>query len=134
MKNKLTALLSQRGIRFIIIGGIATLIHATVYYYSINLFYYSPQASNVIGFTLSLSISYFGQRLWTFGDIDVKNENMAKLKFIISSFFSYALNTIWVFLNTSILTLNPNYSLIGIVFLTPVTTFIMQKYWVFKKN
>lgn len=131
-KNLKTNILKSRFLKFAIIGGIATLTHAINYLLFLKVFNISEYISNVIGFTFALSISYYGQRYWTFSDKKIQNENKTKFKFFISSLLSIILNTLWVFITVNMFNCKPEYAAFGIVFVTPVMIFITLSLWVFK--
>jgi len=102
-------------------------------YYGLITFYgVNAQLANFLGYICAVSLSYIGQRKWTFQHVRIEKEHIAKLKFFISSLFSLLLNALWVFLIIKWLNKPPHYSLFGIVFLTPLMTFFILKLWVFK--
>ena len=121
-------------VKFLSIGGVATLTHASVYYILIELMHLMPQLANLIGFIVAFSVSYVGQRRWVFGHVIVNNEFIAKLKFCISSLVSLAINALWVEVTIQVFGLSPEYSIIGIVFITPIIIFLILKLWVFTHN
>ena len=90
--------------------------------------------ANVIGFTFAFGVSYIGQRHWTFGHVQVKSELTSKLKFFASSLVSLALNALWVRITVQVLELQPLFSVLGIVFITPVVVFFILKLWVFSHD
>ncbi|MFT7417352.1 MAG: putative flippase GtrA, partial [Glaciecola sp.] len=57
----------------------------------------TPQLANFFAYILALTVSYFGQRYWTFFKIKSKNSFNAILRFICVSFLGYALNAVWVY-------------------------------------
>jgi putative flippase GtrA len=121
-------------LRFLGVGGAATLTHAFLYIGCLEFLTLDPQTANILGFVFSFGISYIGQRRWTFGHIQLKCEFTAKLKFFASSLVSLALNALWVRVTVEILELQPIFSVVGIVFFTPVVIFLILKFWVFTHN
>jgi putative flippase GtrA len=118
-------------VKFATVGIIATLVHASVYLLLVKTFILNDQLSNFVGFSFALTVSYYGQRYWTFSDKKPNSETNAKLKFLTSSILSYCLNAFWVFFTVQVLSYSSEYATIGIVFITPVVIFLMLKYWVF---
>ncbi|MDX5585377.1 MAG: GtrA family protein [Aureibaculum sp.] len=118
-------------IKFAGVGILATLTHSSVYLAYLKFFDSSPQLGNLLGFFVAVIVSYTGQRYWTFSQKNVKNELASKIKFVISSITSLVLNAFWVYLTVNWFVLPPEYSVVGILFLTPIIIFILLKYWVF---
>lgn len=118
-------------VRFAVVGIAATLTHALVYLGFLALAGSDPQFANLWGFLVAVVVSYVGQRRWTFAGNSVGNEHVAKLRFAVSSLLSLAMNAFWVFVTVNWLALPPEYSVVGILFLTPAAIFVVLKYWVF---
>ena len=117
--------------KFASVGALATLAHATVYLLFLDIFYFSDQVSNLIGFVFAFFISFYGQRYWAFSSNVVSNENKAKIKFLVSSLLSLSLNALWVYITVNTLGFQSEYAVIGILFLTPIIIFFTLNYWVF---
>ncbi len=117
--------------KFAVVGIAATLTHALVYLGVLALAVSGPQLANLAGFLVAVVVSYLGQRRWTFAANRVGNEQAAKIRFAISSLLSLAMNAFWVFVTVHGLSLPPEYSVIGILFLTPAAIFVVLKFWVF---
>lgn len=118
-------------VKFAAVGIIATLVHASVYLLLVKVYNLNDQLSNFVGFSFAVTVSYYGQRYWTFTEKKPSSETRAKLKFLTSSILSYCLNAFWVFFTVQLLGYSSEYATIGIVFVTPVVIFLMLKYWVF---
>ncbi|MFT5249451.1 MAG: putative flippase GtrA [bacterium] len=120
--------------KFASVGVAATLIHAVIYYLLITMGNFDAQIANLVGYIFAFSMSYVGQRKWTFKHIRIEKEHVVKVRFLVSSIFSLLLNVVWVYIVDRLLELSANYSLIGIVLFTPLLTFFILKRWVFKEN
>lgn len=118
-------------LKFASVGVLATLTHSAVYLVSVSAFGTSPQIANIFGFLVAVTVSYIGQRKWTFGEKTVSSELKTSMKFMVSSATSLSLNAVWVHATTQWLNQPAEYSVIGIMFLTPVIVFLLLKYWVF---
>lgn len=124
-------ILQKKLFKFASVGIVATLTHAIIYLIFLDSLDIQEQVSNLFGFIIAFTVSYFGQRHWTFSDNKISNETKAKFKFFISSLLSLAFNALWVYLTADIFGLNPEYAIIGILFITPVIIFFTLNYWVF---
>ena len=121
-------------IRFAIVGILSTLIHSGVYLSTLNILKLNAQLSNMVGFGVAFIASYVGQRFWTFREVKIKNKRRSQFKFLISASFSYLLNSLWVFVVEVAFKISPKYAIVGIVFITPLITFIVLKMWVFRSE
>lgn len=120
--------------KFVSVGLVATFLHAAIYYLLVNVGSIDAQISNLIGYFFAFTVSYLGQRKWTFNHVIIESENKARIKFFISSLLSLSLNVFWVYIVDSFLNISANYSLLGIILLTPIITFLLLKLWVFKES
>lgn len=130
MSNSYFQLLSK----FISIGLVATAIHALIYALMIHFFEKDPQLSNLAGYLVAVSFSYYFQMKWTFShrnnDVGLKSLS----KFIVASLLGFAINAIFVFIVDDLLLINSLYALICIIFMTPAITFLLLNFWVFPSN
>lgn len=117
-------------IRFVGVGGIATLLHSAVYSSLLALFTVSPYFANTAAYVVAVLFSYFGQKKITFANHSVVSQ-FAFLRFVGVSLFGFLLNSIWIFVVVTLMKQNAFYSLLGIAFLTPAATFFLLKLWVF---
>ena len=113
------------------VGITATLTHSIIYLVFLDIIYTSAQFANLAGFLVALTVSYIGQRKWTFSHKTISNEVTTKFKFVASSFLSLSVNSFWVLVTVDLLSLPPEYSVIGIIFLTPIIIFYVLNNWVF---
>lgn len=121
-------------LKFLSVGALATIVHVFFYILSLEILNVSAQYANAIGFGVSFLVSYLGQRWWTFKDSIITNEAVAKFKFILSSLISFCLNALWVFITERVLKIEPTFSVIGIIAITPLVTFLILQLWVFKSH
>ncbi|MFT6967067.1 MAG: putative flippase GtrA [Marivirga sp.] len=119
--------------KFAGVGGIATGLHAAVFFILINLITVSPQYSNFFAYLIAVSVSYFGHKKITFNKLD-NSDASTVTKFLATSMFGFLLNAFWVFIVVDLLVFNSNFSLIGICFLTPSISFILMNSWVFRNK
>lgn len=55
-----------RILRFAITGGIASAVYAIVAILAVDLFALSGLFASIIGYTIAIPVSFFGQKFWTF--------------------------------------------------------------------
>ena len=118
-------------LKFASVGVIATLIHAGIYSACLGLELLSPQFANLAAYFVALCFSYAGQRGWTFSHVETQDNATTKAKFFLSSLLAYVLNAAWVAITTQYLELPGYYALAGILFITPASTYLLLKFWVF---
>ena len=119
-------------ITFAGVGIAATFTHALLYYIFISGGLDNEQLANFFAYLPSLVVSYFGQRFLTFKSHIVDSEKKSATKFILVSFLTYLLNAFWVFVVSDILGLPPEYAILGILFFTPIISFVLFEIWVFR--
>lgn len=120
--------------KFFSIGVIATVVHSAIFSVCIATHIASPQLSNLLAYLVALTVSYAGQRYWTFSDIQSGGQASTIFRFISVSLIGYGLNAFWVHIATVTLSLSAYYGLVGIGFLTPLMTFVLLKFWVFTRR
>ena len=118
--------------RFGMVGGAATLTHAGVYYYLVAGKLLTPLLANFAAYAVAFSVSFIGHRHWTFGDArkDRRN-NYAIFRFLSVSLSGLAINSAAVLLLVNLLRLPDWTPLIVIVGMTPIFTFLLNRFWVF---
>jgi putative flippase GtrA len=118
--------------RFGMVGGAATLTHAGVYYYLVAGKLLTPLLANFAAYAVAFSVSFIGHRHWTFGDArkDRRN-NYAIFRFLSVSLSGLAINSAAVLLLVNFLRLPEWTPLIVIVGMTPIFTFLLNRFWVF---
>jgi putative flippase GtrA len=124
-------MLNLRVIKFIGVGGIATAIHGLIYSGFLAADLGSAYIANTLAYVVAVLFSYVGQRYATFSDYDLVPSKLRFVKFIGASLLGFTINSGWVFMVVDIFALSAYYSLLGIVGLTPVITFLLLKFWVF---
>ena len=124
MKEKNKKLLNQI-IKFIISGGIATIIDWGLYYLLYNYLKINPLVANVISFTISLLYNYFASIKWVF---KIKNSNKKKfIYFIIFSLIGLLISEIILFVMINKLSINKMFSKIISSLIIVVYNFITRK-------
>lgn len=114
-------------VKFAIAGIAATATHAGSY----ALFYHQGldvQLANALAWSLSVAVSYLGQKYWTFKQQN--HSSYAGIRFIVCSLFSLLANAFFAHIFTTVYDLWL-LSIAAMIFITPLATFVLMKFWVF---
>lgn len=117
--------------RYIIIGGIATVVHFCTALIIHHVFGLSPLWSNFIAFCVAFNATYFGNYFWTFESDAKHSESLPKS--LTVSLFGLSLSQVIVWSLTDYLDFPFHITLICAVILVPIVTFTLNRFWVFKK-
>ena len=116
--------------RFLTVGVFNTALGYCVIFACMYLINMSPESSNVAGYTVGLIASYVLNRKYTFNSI--QNQRSEIIRFLAVFVVAYALNFIVLVILIHKIDIHDGVSqvLAGLVYV--VTSFIMNKYYVFK--
>ena len=93
-------------VKFIIVGGIATIIDWSVYYVLYNFLNINPLIANILSFTVSVVYNYIASVRWIFN----VNENNSKQKmfivFIVFSVIGLILTELLIYLGVDIMSID----------------------------
>lgn len=116
--------------RFGVVGLIAAAVHFYIVVYLVQTQAYAPLVANVFAFIISFQMSYWGHRLWTFGDVEILHRiALPKLLFVQLMNFAANETLFYIFLKCS---LPYPIALIIVLTILPIFTFISSKLWVFR--
>lgn len=116
--------------RFGVVGVAALFIHwLTVI--SIVPLGISPLIANVIAFVVSFQVSYWGHRRWTFDASHVPHRT-ALPRFLLIASFGFALNELLYFVLLKYTMIGYRLSLLIVLSIVPVTTYLLSKRWGFQ--
>ena len=118
--------------RFIISGALVTALGVGVYALVALLLRWEPQLGNFLAYVVAVATGYVMHSRWSFRDHGGERTHGTKLKFVIVSVISYALNSFWVWLLFSHLQLGRAAPIVPMLFVTPVVTFLLNRQWVFR--
>ena len=118
--------------RFIISGALVTALGVGVYALVALLLRWEPQLGNFLAYVVAVATGYVMHSRWSFRDQGGERTHGTKLKFVIVSVISYALNSFWVWLLFSHLQLGRAAPIVPMLFVTPVVTFLLNRQWVFR--
>lgn len=118
-------------VRFIISGALVTALGIIVYAIVALALGWNPQLGNFLAYVVAMATGYAMHSRWSFrghGD----RTHATKLRFIVVSLLSLALNAFWVWLVTGPLGLDRAWPIVPMAFVTPVVTFALNRQWVFR--
>ncbi len=120
-------------VRFGIAGGLATLCYAIVYSPLAGLKLTSEQVANFAGYLVAMLTGYLLHSRWSFRGHGAAVARTGP-RFFAVSLVSYGANTFWVWLLTddAILAGPWWWPLVPILFVTPLVTFALNRFWVFR--
>ena len=124
--------LSPEFMRFALVGGAATLVHASVYAAIVAGTAIHPQLANIAGFVSALGISLFGHHHFTFrtgaGKRDLAS---ASWRLVVTALLGYLLNAFFVYLVADALAADPRLPVVLMISVTPAVTYLINRGWVF---
>ena len=134
VKNIKNNKLLMQIIKFVIVGGIATIIDFVVLIILKEIFGMKPVFANIISFTVSVIYNYIASIKWVF-DVD-KDQNKKKqfIIFVVLSIIGLGINTIIIWLCDDVLGI---YYLIGKILATGIVmvfNFITRKIFLEKNK
>jgi putative flippase GtrA len=124
-------LLSQL-FRFGLVGGAATLVNSVVFILLVDKLKLAPLLGNFLAFVVAFFVSYFGHSWWTFKHKQHSHEKL--MKFLVTSLVSLGLNSLFVWTFMHLLHQSAYIATLPMIFITPLLTFAISKYWVFKHH
>ena len=121
-----------RLIRFGITGALVTGLGVGVYAIVALLLLWHPQLGNFLAYAVAMATGYVLHSKWSFRDHGAERTHRTKVRFVIVSLISYALNSFWVWLLYSHLDLHRAVPIFPMLFVTPAVTFLLNRQWVFR--
>jgi putative flippase GtrA len=115
--------------RFSMVGAVATVIHVVVAMLVISSTGISPTLGSIVGFFAAFTFSYLGHFRFSFAVVG-RHRNFL-LKFAVGSAVSFCLSTTVVWVCTAILKIHYKPTLIGIGFILPLCSYLINRFWVF---
>ncbi len=118
--------------RFIVSGATVTALGVGVYAVVALALRWHPQLGNFLAYVVAMATGYLMHSRWSFRDHGGERTHGTKVRFIVVSLISYALNSFWVWLMTAALRLDPAWPILPMLFVTPGVTFLLNRQWVFR--
>jgi putative flippase GtrA len=125
------ALLGQL-IRFGLVGGFVTALGAGAYWVPATFMGVPPLAANVIGYLVAAGVGYVLHSRVSFRGHGSRDNPVQRTgRFLIVSLVSLALNSLFVWVLTGPLAGPTWWPVVPMIFVTPLATFALNRYWVF---
>ena len=118
--------------RFAITGAFVTALGVGVYALVALVLGWEPQLGNFLAYVVAVATGYVMHSRWSFRDHGGQRTRATRLRFVVVSLISYALNSFWVWLLFSHLQLGRAAPIVPMLFVTPVVTFVLNRQWVFR--
>jgi putative flippase GtrA len=119
-------------VRFAITGAAVTALGVAVYALVALVLRWHPQLGNFLAYAVAMATGYLMHSRWSFRDHGAERTHATRLRFVIVSLISYALNSFWVWLLYSHLHWGPAAPIAPMLFVTPAVTFLLNRQWVFR--
>ena len=108
MKKIFNEKLFSQIFKFIIVGGLATLMDWLLYYILVNIFNINPLISNIISFTLPAIYNFFASIKWVFNTNENKSKKRMFIEFMIFTVIGLILSELLIFIGINLLKKNKN--------------------------
>ncbi len=132
LRRLVTSLAFGQLVRFAIGGFGVTLFSACVYLAAATGFGLHPLVANTASHLLGMLASYTVHSRWSFKEKEGAEELRMLFRFCIVSGAAFALNSFWVAVTTVLLALPPQAPVPLMIFVTPILSFLLNRYWVFE--
>jgi putative flippase GtrA len=119
-------------VRFVIGGFGVTLFAVGVYSLAAAVLHIAPLAANLVSWLCGVTVSYLVHSRWSFAAETGEGEGRTILRFLMVAIFAFLLNSFWVWLTTGLFHLHPLAPVPAMMFLTPLVSFLLNRYWVFE--
>lgn len=113
--------------KFIVVGGIATIIDWIIYFVLYNYLNVNPLISNIISFSISMFYNYYASVKWVFNVKAGKSRLQQFVEFIVFSLFGLLITEIILFIGVSKLGMNAMAIKIIATAITMVFNFVTRK-------
>ncbi|WP_420138516.1 GtrA family protein [Sphingomonas sp.] len=118
-------------VRYGVNGGIVTALYSAVLVVLDSWSHLPLQICNIAGYLAAVTLGYVLHSRVTFRNHG-KRDRASKIRFVLASLPSLALNAFWAWLLTEALKL-PHWTLyVPIWFVTPALLFVLNRWWVFR--
>jgi putative flippase GtrA len=118
-------------LRYGIAGLGVTALSAGVYSACAVYGHLAPMLANVVGYGCGLVAGYLVHSRWSFAG-SREDEAATIARFVGATLFGFALNSFWVWLLTGVMHLPPLAPVPAMMGVTPVLSFLINRYWVFR--
>ena len=113
--------------KFVIVGGIATLIDWAIYYVLYNFLHIPPLVANILSFSVSVIYNYTASVKWVFDVNQEKSKKRMFIEFMIFSIIGLLLTELLLWIFIDLLSINAMISKIIATAIVMVFNFITRK-------
>ena len=119
-------------VRYALTGGFVTVLGAGVYWVAATFFGVAPLVANVLAYVVAVCIGYVMHSRWSFRGHGSRDDAVrTTTRFLLVSFVSFALNSLWVWALTGPMHGPTWWPVVPMLFVTPLVTFALNRRWVF---
>jgi putative flippase GtrA len=115
------------------IGITGTLIHFSVLVLLVELFHLEPVLSSSIGFIITIIVSFYLNRRFTFRATSSKT-TVTFIKYTVVSCSGFILNSVIMYGSVHILSLHYSIAQAIVVIVLPISNFLLNNYWTFRES
>ena len=134
MKAAITLLRKlPQSLQFVLVGGAAACTHLAVVACLVQGLGWPPLGANVLGFLIAFCVSYSGHVLLTFSEHQTPH-SQALPRFFLVSCSSFVLNELLYYAALHWLHWHYFWSLIAVLLIVAVVTFVAAKFWAFARS
>lgn len=121
----------QQLIRFVIVGGLSTVVYAGVYW-PLATYVIPPVLASVAGFLVAVVFGYIFHSRWSFQGHGAEENAALKVKFFVVQSVGMLMNAGFTWVLTGPWVHGPTWwPLVPAVLVTPFATFALNRFWVF---
>ena len=120
-------------LKFIIVGGIATVLDYLIFYISCNLLNIYPLISNILSFSVSVIYNYLASVKWVFDVDSSKNKKQLFFEFMFLSIIGLFLTEIIIYIGIELLIINEMIIKFIASLIVMVFNFVTRKMFLEKK-
>lgn len=117
--------------RFGIVGVSCAICHLGLVIFQVELFHLHPLIANIFAFTITVQLSYWGHRLWTFKYKGEKTYLATFSRLVTVSLSAFIANETLFYLFMTYLHLSYIPALILVLTILPLVVFTFHRRWVF---
>lgn len=121
-----------RLVRFGIVGALAGIVYAVITYLIVAAGISEPIAATIVGHLAAGFVSYLGHLHYSFGVEPDHRVFLWRFAVIAALAFTANIGTTWLF--TGVLKLSYVYSILVVMVLIPIVSYLCNRFWIFKSG
>lgn len=132
LPNLFTMSATRQLIRYAIAGFCVTQFAAGVYSAIIYFGGLDPLVANSLSTICGLCAGYLAHSRWSFAVGTSDSEHLQIGRFLLASLIAFLINSFWIWLLVRVLHMSPYAPVPLMMLATPVVSFLLNRYWVFR--